>query len=123
MFDQSLQYQCECIRFYFMALIQKELDETIRLWNSHYIRKVRNATYPIGRPDVLYHAPNLSGGIQNQISVSNANITIAQSEYQSPTAFGCSEEFLELVSIIMQENSLTVPLNAKEAKHLYLILV
>ena len=52
LFDQSLEYQCECLRFCFMGLIQQELDETLRLWNSHYIRKVRNATCPSGRPDV-----------------------------------------------------------------------
>ena len=55
--------------------------------------------------------------------MSNADITIARSECQRPTTFGCSEEFLELVSIIMQENSLTAPLNAADAKFLYLTLV
>ena len=71
----------------------------------------------------LYHAPNLSGGNQRQILVSNVDITIARAGCQSPTTFGCTEEILELVSIIMQENNLTVPLNAEDAKILYLKLV
>ena len=43
---------------------------------------------------------------------------------ETPSLFGCSEDFLELSRIIMQEKNLTVPKNAADAKScIYIILI
>ena len=48
--------QMDCLWFSFSPLIQKELDEVCRHWNSHYIRKSRHDTVAV-RPDKLFYLP------------------------------------------------------------------
>ena len=50
------------MRFSFMFIIHQELDEMKSMWNTHYIREVRNSECPLGRPNVLYFMPDQSGG-------------------------------------------------------------
>ena len=48
--------ESECLWFSFSNLLQKELDEVLYHWNTHYIRRSRHDTLP-GRPDELYYLP------------------------------------------------------------------
>ena len=59
-FDSSLKYHKKCLRFCFMEIIQKELNETRRLWNNHRIRYNRNSECPTDRSDVLRFPQNYS---------------------------------------------------------------
>ena len=52
--DLSIDSHLQCLRFCFMPILQAEMDETKRLWNTHRIRKVRNSECPAGRPDALF---------------------------------------------------------------------
>ena len=45
-FDPSIPYHLETVRFSFMGILQNELDETINLWNNRRIRSARNAECP-----------------------------------------------------------------------------
>ena len=38
--DTSLAYHVEFLRFCFLGIFQEELDETQRLWNNHFVKKV-----------------------------------------------------------------------------------
>ena len=58
-YDNSINYHVEIMRFCFMFIIQQELDEMKSLWNTHYIREVRNSECPPGRPNVLYFMPTI----------------------------------------------------------------
>ena len=49
----------QCIAFVFAKLIQKELDDFLRHWNSHVIRPSQNTESPGGYPDDLYDVPEL----------------------------------------------------------------
>ena len=63
--------QMECLWFTFSPLIQKELDEVRRHWNSHYIRKSRHDTVA-GRPDELFYLPECVD-VENQLqAIGNA---------------------------------------------------
>ncbi|XP_066933073.1 uncharacterized protein [Clytia hemisphaerica] len=57
-YDPSLYLHKSCMQFCLMGIIQRELDETKVLWNSHHVRRVRNSECPSGKPDVLYFAQN-----------------------------------------------------------------
>ena len=50
-------YARDCIRFAFMQLIQADLDNTCRMWNTHVIRPSREDVIN-GIPDELYFLPN-----------------------------------------------------------------
>ena len=51
----------ECLWFNVASIIQSELDVMKDHWNSHRIRSSRFETV-LGKPDVLYYLPNISGG-------------------------------------------------------------
>ena len=70
----------------------------------HKVRPSRNAESPSGRPDLLYHVPDLAGARDLMIPVSREDVNMAEQlcGVRSPE-HGCSEEFVELASLIMQE--------------------
>ena len=45
-----------------MSIIQHELDEMKKIWDTHYIREVRKSESPPGWPNILYFLPERSGG-------------------------------------------------------------
>ena len=55
------------------------------------------------------------------VSVSEDDIALARAEGTTPklSNHGCSEEFLELVSEIMSEKSLTMPQDGEDARGLF----
>ena len=121
--DASLGYHIECIRFCFMGLIQEELDEVKRLWNKHYIRQTWNAECPAGRPDVMYFTPERFGG-NNGASIPNADdMVLVKSHCKPENIFHCSTEFLQLATLIMNENNIAMPTTFIEAKEVFLFLV
>lgn len=63
--------QMECLWFSFSPLIQKELDEVCRHWNSHYIRKSRHDTVA-GRPDELFYLPECIDAENQLQAIGNA---------------------------------------------------
>ena len=58
-FDASNEIHLQCIRFSFL---QGELNDTVILWNNHFIRASKNGECIPGRLDVLYYTPATSGG-------------------------------------------------------------
>ena len=50
----------ECSWFVFLPLLQKELDEFIYYWNSHFIHRSRHDSV-FGIPDILFYLPEESG--------------------------------------------------------------
>lgn len=50
--------QTDCLRFCIMNLIQQDLDEVRRYWNTHRIRPSVGARCPAGIPDRLYYLPH-----------------------------------------------------------------
>lgn len=46
------------VRYCFLGVLQKELDEYKQLWNTHTIRPVRQSQCPSGKPEAMYHVPH-----------------------------------------------------------------
>ena len=55
------------MRFCFMFIIQQELDEITSMWNTHYIREVRNSEGSPGRPNILFFMPEQSN-LEEEVS-------------------------------------------------------
>ena len=123
-FDDSSPIHCECLQFSYFGILQLELSEVVEGWNNHRIRLCRNTEGPSGRPDVLYFLSHLKSSRDYKVSISDNDIALAVHLYckERPT-FGCSDEFVELASILMDENDLVMPSNADEAEMLYLDLL
>ena len=112
----------ECLKFCFMSLIQTELHEVAKLWNTHFIRPSHNENSPSGRPDTLYCIPEATGTANYLVNVENIDIEIVN-ELCCQERSTCLPEFEELALIVMEERGLSYPNNHTDAKHLYLELL
>ena len=122
-FDSSISYHVEAIRFCYMGILQNELNETISLWKSRGIRPVRNAECSGGRPDVLYF---LSGGDETSdcsFPVTINDFILGQLQCTLQAIFGCTDELTNLATIVLRQEGLSIPQTVDEAKHLYLLLI
>ncbi|XP_061600124.1 uncharacterized protein LOC133462737 [Cololabis saira] len=50
------------LRYCFLDVLQKELNEYKQQWNTHIIRPVRQSRCPSGRPEAMYFLPNRFNG-------------------------------------------------------------
>ena len=55
-------YQKVCAQFVFGPLITEELEQAVRVWNHHTIRKQKRNSLPHGKPHDLFKYPELKGG-------------------------------------------------------------
>ena len=66
----------ECLQFCFMSILQNELHEAAKLWNTHVIRPSHNEHSPSGRPDTLYCIPEATGTVNYLVNLENADIEL-----------------------------------------------
>ena len=83
-FDSSLKYHKECLRFCFMEIIQKDFNETPRRLNNHRIRYKQNSECPTDRPDILYFTPKLFSGRNCGYEISTFHIDTAKEQCITP---------------------------------------
>ena len=122
-FYVSLSHHLQAVRFCFMDILQKELDEYLAIWKSHRIRSSRNSECPGGRPDVLFYLPSTVNGQQGGLSVSVQELLLTSTVCSPPPDFGCSTAFLQLATIIMHRNQLDYPVSVEDAEFLLTTLI
>ena len=114
----------QCLKFCYMKIVQDELYEVVKHWNTHSIRPSLNMESPSGRPDTSYFLPEVNATYDYVTRVDDADIEVAEELccLQNPLN-GCEPEFNELATIIMEENGLNMPTSFEEAELLYLELL
>ena len=123
-FDDSDPAHAECIRFCFMHIIRKELDQVAELWNQHIISssKSGNSSGPRGKPDCMYFLPHLYQTKEYKLEVELEEVEeFIDNATMCPPDF--SQEFEEFASVVMGELGLEMPNNVKEGLDLYLQLI
>ena len=58
LYDPTGDVQVECLRYFFMDIVRKELNSTAVEWNQHIISRSLNGG-PSERPDTMYFLPHL----------------------------------------------------------------
>ena len=119
-YDPSIPIHVECARFCFTGILQTELDETLKLWNTHYVRRTRNSECPPGRPDVLFYAPGESNGTDCKFDVARRDIDITQEFVTELPIFSCLNSSLQLFQGIMSDRHFEYPTDVTSAKSLFL---
>ena len=112
----------ECLKSCFMSILQNELHEAAKLWNTHVIRPSHNEHSPSGRPDTLYCIPEATGTVNYLVNLENADIELVD-ELCCDERPICLQEFEELALIVVEENGLLFPENHTDAEQLHLELV
>ncbi|KAK0134343.1 hypothetical protein N1851_005019 [Merluccius polli] len=114
--DKSLMQFC------FLELVQKELDEVVRTWNSHRIRPVPSRGDSGGRPVLLYTAPQIFGGEDRLKLFDQEEIDLCKEECRPKGQLPCDEDVFDLSVLLMQEHGWDIPKDAFDAAELYTLL-
>ncbi|KAL4233419.1 hypothetical protein ACF0H5_008100 [Mactra antiquata] len=99
-----------------MDLIQSELDRIAMNWNNHEIRPQKHRNIPSGRPEIMFHVPEVYGGYNFGHVVNKDDVTICQELYGEPKRL-YADGMNELAQLLSLEHRR--PNNAKEALELY----
>ncbi|XP_062873125.1 uncharacterized protein LOC134334643 [Trichomycterus rosablanca] len=109
------------IQFCFLNLIQEELDEVVRTWNSHQIRS--RPGIPGGRPILMYCMPQIYGAGEDKLKyVLPEEVTVCKEECTPKSQFPCDETVFELCALLIDENGWDAPVDAYHAAELYILL-
>ena len=123
MFCDADVIQCECLKFCIMQVLRDELYKFAEQWNLHRMRPSTNVESPSGRPDILYFLPEINGARNLITVVSLDDVEVAEQRCcNRPPETGCTDEFCELASVIMQEKNIEMPKTAEDAVTLYSVL-
>ncbi|XP_039473093.1 uncharacterized protein LOC120441767 [Oreochromis aureus] len=119
-FNGSHEHQC-LLRFCFINVLQKDLDECKDLWNKHRIRPSRLASCPGGIPNELYLLPHRYGSRDCGFAVEERELDVFPEGRQAIELCGDSniEEYLHHT---VQQNRLEQPQDWESATELYLAL-
>lgn len=119
-FNGSHEHQC-LLRYCFGDVIQKDLDECVRLWNSHRIRPSRTASCPGGKPNELYYLPHRFGSRDCGFKIEQAELDAFPEARltRAPCGDTSMQEYLDLV---MENSHLQKPDYWQAATELYLKL-
>ena len=101
--------------FCFVSIVQHELDEMEKIWNTHFVKEVRNSENPPGGPNVLYFLPERSGGRNCSFPINMNDVEVGIAFVDQPSITGCTYRSHELVSLIVHESALELPTSAAEA--------
>ena len=105
----------ECLWFCYNGILQKELDEMRKYWNTHCIRQSRHETVG-GVPDILFHLPEQLGAFDCSVIVPRAKILEMEEKCFSETDANVFQEYFHY---IVDEEELHYPTTRTEAKNLF----
>ena len=117
--DSSNIYHLESIRFCYLTILEKELNEYVNIWNTHRVRSIRGSECPAGGPNVIYYALERFGGSEMGSPLNLNDLIVAKQFCQKPSSFGFSTEFLNFAALVMQQNNMQLPTTVSEARDLY----
>ncbi len=107
----------DCLRFCFMNIIRRDLEEVKQLWNNHRIRESRGACCPGGVPDHLYYTPG-NGALQCLTCISGESCDLLMHECNPPQCCR-NQELEEHLKHVCADNALSNPCNQSEAVNLF----
>ncbi|KAL1276355.1 hypothetical protein QQF64_035978 [Cirrhinus molitorella] len=148
--DLDNPVQINCLQYTHLPLLERELNIEQRLWNTHDIRKQRNAPGPFGKPDLLFtfppegfadklckvdndllkYAEQLVCEVNEPLLVANeAFRTISETILQN-TNFPSSPEgslaaylmLVEKFTTVLQTRGISIPSTFAEANEIYQLL-
>lgn len=111
--------ETDCLRFCFMPVLRKDLDDVVRLWNTHRIRPSNGSVCPAGIPDILFFSPH-SPAIDCSIRLSSDFMLPDSLQDQVRQSSVCADaDFGYYLQIICNVNVWNSPSTVDEALSLY----
>ena len=127
-FDNSDPVQVECMRFCFTRVLQADFDRAVELWNNHRIRPQNNRECPSGKPNMMYFLPQRFGTTDQSkpLLFGENEMDEAAIQYcEEYPPYGCSNDFVNVVELIIGSNieNCEMPTTANQALYLYTSLM
>lgn len=98
------------------------MDSTSETWNSHRIRPSRNVLVPHGRPNIMYHLPQLYGKADCVCPTEADDLEPCKTLCTFRTSYICDKDVADLCIILMVQSNLNEPKDGYEALNLYIKL-
>ena len=112
----------EVLLFSFMPVLQVQLNECMRLWNTRHIRQ--SATAPGGVPEMLFNVPSCVGFQQQGVKIDRTDVQVAK------TVLGIdhhpiskNEDLHELLICYVHLHGLEIPRDPETALSFYVNLL
>ena len=117
-----LETHQECLLFCFLAIIQAELNDFSRTWNTRFVRKSANA--PGGKPDILFQVPSTVGFQKRGLEVNQLDLNVATRVLgiDRHPVYG-NKDMYELLICYVHIHSLPLPKDAEGGIDLYVKLL
>lgn len=120
--DTSRATDIQCIRFVYLELLREELNTVTTLWNTHHIRPSSNGSTPSGKPDVMFHLPEVYSTQSFLKPVDEESLRIL-SEILTRELPDCLPIYQEIFQSIFDEKHLHLPKTLNEAAELLVLLL
>lgn len=112
---------CYCEIFSSLSL-QKDINETITVWNTHCIRPTKNQNVPSGRPCIMYTMPVVYGVQDYSVEVDADAVSVCKDECLLNQDRPSDSDFNELFNILVEENNIEMNMEPEQALDNYKIL-
>ncbi|XP_065136100.1 uncharacterized protein [Paramisgurnus dabryanus] len=111
------------IQFCFLNLIQDELDEVVRTWNTHQIRPRPGQGMHGLRPALMFSMPEIYGAGEDKLKcVDPEEVAVCKEESTPKGPYPCDKTVFELCTLLMEEKGLTAPTDPYHAAEVYILL-
>lgn len=112
--DTSNDIHIECIRYCYLNLLRRELRLIRVQWNTHHIRANRASYSPAGKPDIMFHFPEIYGvqSYLNRICPEDVGILV---ELACEPVADCSPLCHEVFDSIVENQNIAAPSSLVEA--------
>jgi len=106
----------ECLKFYFLPILRKELQLVVELWNTHNTQRQTRYEVEGGKPDIIFFQPKMYG---TQSYLGNADIEDVKAckEMYAENCVDYNDDVEELVRLIKPDY--VPPSNECEAVELF----
>lgn len=102
LYNDGNMFHSQCLMFCFMPIIGFELRRFATEWNVHNISSGNRKDGPFGKPDVMFHMPEIYDVTSYHHKISSEEIDICMNRYtRQVNESGCFPEFYRLFRIIM----------------------
>ncbi|VDI06261.1 Hypothetical predicted protein [Mytilus galloprovincialis] len=110
------------IQFCFMNIIQRELNQVVKVWNAHRIRGTKNMNSPNGRPNIMFSLPQLCDTHEYAVDVDAREVSVCEDGCIFKGNLPCDKTVYEISCILMAEHNIDAPHDCFTAKKVYIFL-
>ena len=100
--DSSNILVIEALRYCFMDLIRKDIEDVAVRWNQHLIAPSKNSILPRGKPDCLYFLPEKNNTFSYKKTVSEEDIAYFDDPRFAETTRDNDPDFVEFAQIALE---------------------